>query len=67
MKVKELIEYLGTLPAEKNVSVFWDGAARGEVEGIVNAEHEVVLVGEWSIYRDNEKYRAYPEEEIIYG
>jgi len=57
---------LATLPADKSVAVFWDGGPRGDVEGIVNAADEVVIVGEWSIYRDSE-YRRYPDDQIVYG
>ena len=67
MKLKELIEILQTLPQEKEVSIFWDGAARGDVDGIVNDDKEIVIVAEWSIYRDDPDYRKYPEEKIIYG
>ena len=68
MKVKELIEQLKPLPQESEISIFWDGAARGEVEGIVNnvPGNEVVIVGEWDIYRDG-KYREYPEKMIVFG
>ena len=71
MKVKELIEYLEMLPENKEISLFWDGAARGNVAGIVNHENpdltsEVIIIGEWSIYRKG-SYRAYDEDEIIYG
>ena len=65
MKAKELIEYLQKLPQEKDISIFWDGAARGDVEGIVNDDLEIVLIASWSIYRDG-TYRAYPEENIVF-
>ena len=60
MKVKELIEQLTKLEPDAEVSVFWDGAPRGDIEGIyVSAPNsfgyrggEVVLVGDWSIYRE---------------
>jgi len=67
MNVEELIQHLEKLPKDKEVSIFWDGAARGDVDGIVNADDEVVIVGEWSIYRDSGKYQAYPEDKIVYG
>ena len=67
MTVEELIKILQTLPQEKPVSIFWDGQPRGDIEGIVNDDGEVVLVGEWSIYRSSGKYQRYPEEKIIYG
>ena len=72
MKVSELVVYLKELPQEKEVAIFWDGAARGEVDGIVNDDDEVVIVGDWSIYRDGEMYgnggyRKYEEEKIIFG
>jgi hypothetical protein len=72
MKVEELIGYLQGLEQDKEVSIFWDGAVRGDVEGIVDDAEEVVLVGNWSIYRDGDMYgqggyRKYEEEKIIYG
>lgn len=67
MKVKELVKILKTLPQESDLSVFWDGGARGCIDGIVNTGSEVVIVGDWSIYRNSRKYRAYPEDQIIYG
>jgi hypothetical protein len=66
MKTSELIEILSKLDPEKEISIFWDGGARGDVEGIVDTDNEVVIVGEWSIYRDT-KYRRYPEEQIVFG
>lgn len=59
----KLIEYLRNLPPDKEVSLFWDGSARGDVEGIVNDDHEIVLIGDWSIYR----HRVYPENKIVFG
>ena len=66
MKVKELIDILGKLPQHKQVALFWDGSPRGNVEGIVDDDEEVVLVGEWSIYRDG-RSRAYEEEKIVFS
>lgn len=66
MKNSELIKILQTLDPEKELSLFWDGGARGDVEGIVNDDAEIVLVGDWSIYR-NGKYRAYDESKIVFG
>lgn len=66
MQVHELISHLQQLPQDNEVSVFWDGGAYSVVEGIVNTDSEVVIVGEWSCYRDGQ-YRAYPEEQIVYG
>lgn len=66
MKVKELFTLLQTLDPEKDVALFWDGASRGGVEGVVNDGDAVVLVGDWSIYRDGH-YRAFQEENIIFG
>ena len=66
MNVQQMIEYLQKLPPEKEVSIFWDGSARGGVDGIVNADEEVVIVGDWSIYRDK-NHRVYPERQIVYG
>ena len=66
MKVSELIGFLTGLPQEKEVALFWDGGARGGLEGIVNTGESVVLVGDWSIYRKG-NMRVYPEDEIIYG
>lgn len=65
MKVKELIKILGALPPNSDVSVFWDGNVRGDIEGIVNDHNkkEVVIIGEWSVYHS----QAYPEEMIVYG
>lgn len=67
MKVKELIEQLTKLELDAEVSVFWDGAPRGDIDGIYvtnpnffGSRGEVVLVGDWSIYRDRikEKHRV---------
>jgi hypothetical protein len=65
MIVLELVDILKTLPQDKDISLFWDGASRGDIEGIVNTSGEVVIVGDWSIYRDGD-YRAYKEDEIVY-
>lgn len=65
MIVEDLIKILSTLDQQKEVSVFWDGSARGDVCGIVNDESEVVIVGDWGIYRDGD-YRAYSEEKIVF-
>jgi len=66
MKSYELAKILLDQP-DKEISVFWDGGARGEVEGVVNSERDgIVIVGEWSIYRDGD-CRAYDEHEIIHG
>lgn len=59
MKVKELVKVLKKLPQDKEVSIFYDGAARGEVEGIVD-DSEVVIVAEWSVYR-----KKFPE--VVYA
>ena len=66
MKNSELIKILQGLGPEKEVSIFWDGGARGDVEGIVDDYGEIVLVGDWSIYRDG-KYRQYDESDIVFG
>ena len=66
MKVHKLIEILNKLPQDKDVSIFWEGGEYGRVDGIVNSEN-VVIVGDWSIYRKAGKYQAYPEHEIVYG
>lgn len=56
MNVSELIGHLSRLEPEAEVSLFWDGEPRGGVEGIYKVaglppgKHEVVLVGDWSIY-----------------
>ena len=51
MKVEELVKVLGGLPQDKEVTLFWDGESRGEIEGIyINKKVGVVLVGDWSIY-----------------
>jgi hypothetical protein len=63
----ELIEYLKKLPPTKPVALFWDGNPRGEIEGIVNDDSEIVLVGDWSIYRYPGRYQAYPESKIVFG
>ena len=60
MKSHGLAKILNDLP-DKEVSLFWDGGARGEVEGIIN-DGEIVLVGDWSIYRNR-----YDESKIVYG
>ena len=66
VKVSELIKILESLPPAEEISIFYDGAARGGVEGIVNSGKDgIVIIAEWSIYRD-ESYRAYPEDEIVY-
>ena len=72
MIVSELIKHLQALPQEKEISIFWDGGARGDVDGIVNDDDEVVIVGDWSIYREGEMYgkggyRVYEEEKIVFG
>ena len=64
MKAHDLAKRLLALP-NREVNIFWDGAARGDVEGIVN-DKEIVLVGDWSIYRDG-PYRMYAEDKIIFG
>ena len=61
MKANELANILNGLP-DKEVYLFWDGAARGEIEGIMTQGETVVIVGDWSIYRDR-----YKEEQIVYG
>lgn len=66
MNVASLIKILQYLPQEKTVMLFWDGGARGDIEGIVNDDESIVLVGDWSIYRDG-TYREYAETKIIYG
>lgn len=66
MNVSTLIQYLQKLPPDKEVAIFYDGAARGEIDGIVNDDYQVVIVGDWGIYRDGE-YRAYDEDQIITG
>lgn len=65
MKVKELAKVLNKLPQNKEVAIFYDGAARGEIDGIVDDTNEIVIVTDWSIYRDGE-YRAYEECQIVY-
>lgn len=67
MTVNELIKILQTLPQEKPAAIFWDGQPRGDVEGIVNDDAKVVIVGDWSIYRSPGEYQRYPEEKIVYG
>jgi len=60
MKVKDLVKVLKKLPQNKQVAIFYDGAARGEVEGIVDGS-DVVIVAEWSVYR-----KTFPEDTIVY-
>lgn len=53
MKVKELIEHLKSVDQDLEVSIFWDGSPRGDVDGLyINSGKELVIVGEWSIYED---------------
>jgi hypothetical protein len=66
MNVSQLIEILKTLPQQKPVFIFWDGSPRGPVEGIVNDDTEVVIVGDWSIYRKG-SHRHYEESKIVFG
>jgi hypothetical protein len=63
----ELIERLQKLPPDKTVTIFVEGGARWVVEGIVNNDSEIVIVGDWGggMYRTGE-HRAYPEENIVY-
>lgn len=63
MTVSTLIKWLQKCPQEKQVAVFWDGNPRGEVEGMVNDDNEVVIVGDWSVYRDT----RYKQSKIIFG
>jgi len=64
MKVKELIKHLEALPQDKDVAIFWDGGQRGDIDGIVN-DNQVVIVGDWCIYRDG-THRRYEEDNIVY-
>lgn len=66
MNVREFIDILAKLPQEKEVTVFWDGSVMGVVEGIVNDDNEIVIIGDWSIYRDG-TYREYEENKIVFG
>jgi hypothetical protein len=66
VKVRELIERLGRVNQEADMALFWDGAPRGEVEGICrHGEETIVLVGEWCIYRDG-IHRAFPEVDVLF-
>lgn len=66
MTNRQLLEFLQGLPPEKPVALFWDGSSRNSVEGIVDDDHEIVLVGDWSIYREG-THRVYLEEQIKFG
>ena len=66
MKVRELIERLGNVNQEADVALFWDGSARGDVDGICRrGDATIVLVGDWSIYRDG-SHRAFPEVDVLF-
>jgi len=47
---------------DKPVRLFWDGSARGEVEGIVDTGETMVLIGEWSIYE-----KDFDREKVLYN
>lgn len=68
MTVSELTAHLDRLPRGAEVRIFWDGGERGVIEGIVDCDRRgvVVLVTDWSIYR-NGAWRVYPEDEIVHG
>ncbi len=65
----ELIEHLKKLPQEKTVGIFYDGGVRGDIDGIVNDDAEIVLVADWSIYRGDASpaLRAFEEDKIVFG
>jgi hypothetical protein len=65
MKIKELVAILKNMPQDFDVSVFYDGAERGSLVGIV-LDDSAVLVADWSIYRTG-TYRVYNEEKIIWA
>ena len=62
MTAHELARRLLSLP-DTDIRLYWDGAPRGEIEGIAQRDHldMIYLVSHWGIYREN-----FTRDEIMY-